>query len=153
MEKEQYLAALRSSVSDFDALRKQDTTASIDISGADLSGANLQGAPFLRVNLRDVNFEGADLTKANLSRADLRGARFKNAKLIDVNFHRAEMEGADLRGAVMGGLDGDAQVCLYPCLFSGVHWGKGEMEHFLEVLNQNEDWEIRYELVPKPKAS
>ena len=151
MEKEQYLAALRSSVSEFDALRKQDPTASIDISGADLSGANLQGAPFLRVNLRDVNFEGADLTKANLSRADLRGARFKDAKLVDVNFHRTELDGADMRGAILSGVDREGQVCLHRCLFKGARWGKEEMKQFLNVLNQNEDWEIRYELVPKAK--
>ena len=149
MENEQYLAALRSSVAEFDELRKQDTNARIDMSGADLSGADLRGAPLLRVNLSNVNFEGADLTKANLSRADLRGARFKGATLTDANLHRAEMEGADLRDAVMGGLDEDAQVCLYPCLFNGVRWGKGEMEHFLEVINKNVDWEIRYELVPR----
>ena len=151
MEKEQYLAALRSSVAEFDALRKQDPTASIDISGADLSGADLQGAPFLRVNLRDVNFEGADLTNANLSRAELWGARFKGAKLVDVNFHRAEMEGADMRGAILSGVDGDGQVCLHPCLFKGARWGKEEMESFLEILNQNKAWEIKYELVPKAK--
>jgi uncharacterized protein YjbI with pentapeptide repeats len=38
---------------------------------------------------------------------------------VDVNFHRAELEGADLRDAIMGGLDGDPQVCLYPCLSTG----------------------------------
>ena len=151
MEKEQYLAALRSSVSEFDELRKQDPDAEIDISSTDLSGADLQGAPLLRVDLRDVNFEGADLTKANLSRAAMSGAKFKDAKLIDVNFHRAELQGADMRGAILGGVDGEGQMCLHPCLFNGTRWGKEEMDSFLKILNQNEDWEIRYELVPKAR--
>ena len=29
---------------------------------------------------------------------------------------------------------------------------KEEMESFLKILNRNEDWEIRYEIVPKTKA-
>ena len=38
-----------------------------------------------------------------------------------------------------------------PCTHKGNRCGKEEMESFLKILNQNEDWEIRYELVPKAK--
>jgi uncharacterized protein YjbI with pentapeptide repeats len=149
MEREQYLAALRSSVAEFDELRKQDPNAKIDISGADLSGADLRGAPLLRVNLSNVNFEGADLTKANLSQADLRGARFNGARLVDIRLHQADMEGADFRGAVLGGFEADSQMCLRGCNFKGVQWSREQLEYFLDVLNMNDDWEIRYQLVPK----
>ena len=149
MENKDYIDALKSSVGEFDELRKQDPNAVIDMTGADLSGLNLEKAPLLRVNLRDVNFEGADLTRANLSRAELWGARFKDAKLIDANMHRAVAEGADMRGVILSGVEEESQVCLHPCIFKGAHWGKQEMEHFLSVLNQNADWEIKYELVPK----
>jgi hypothetical protein len=37
----------------------------------------------------------------------------------------------------MIGFDDDAQICLYPCLFNSVRRYIGEMEHFLDVLNQN----------------
>ena len=43
----------------------------------------------------------------------------------------------------MGRLDTDAQVCLCSCMFNGIRWGKGEMEHFLQIFNKNVDWEIQ----------
>jgi hypothetical protein len=42
-----------------------------------------------------------------------------------------------MRDVVMIGLGDDAQICLHPCLFNSVRWYRGEMEHFLDVLNQN----------------
>ncbi len=97
----------------------------------------------------DVDFSGADLTAANLGHADLRGARFKGAKVIGVNLHKAELAGADFRGAVLGGFDADGRICLNTWMFKGVRWGREELERLLAVLNQNEDWEIRYQIVAK----
>jgi hypothetical protein len=57
-----------------------------------------------------------------------------------------------MRGAILRCEDGDGQVCLHTCLFKGARWDKEEMESFLKILNRNEDWEIRYEIVPKTKA-
>ena len=149
MEKEQYVAALRRSVSEFDELRKQDPDAKIDMSEADLSDTDLRGVSLFRANLNNVNFDGADLSKANLSQTDLRGAHFKGARLVDIRLHQADLEGADFRGAELGGFEAESQLCLRNCNFKGVRWSKEQLEYFLEVLNQNDDWYIRYQLVPK----
>lgn len=149
MNDQKFLETLRAGVQQFDELRKQDLEAVVDLTGADLSGLDLQRAPLTRAVLQDVNFEGANLTGANLSRAVLAGARFKDADITGSNLHRAEMEGADMRGVVLGDLDGRSQVCLHPCVFKGTRWSKEQMESFLAVLNQNQDWEIKYQVVPK----
>ena len=146
---QKYLEALRAGVEQFDELRKQDPEATVDLTGADLSGLDLQRAPFQRVVLQDVIFEGANLTGANLSRATLAGARFKDADITGANLHRTEMEGADMRGAALTDLEGRSQVCLHPCIFKGTRWSKEHMESFLAVLNQNQDWEIKFQVVPK----
>ncbi|MCP3892802.1 MAG: pentapeptide repeat-containing protein [Desulfobulbaceae bacterium] len=52
----------------------------------DLSGADLQ-----RVELHDVNLEGALLSEANLHRARLDHCSLKNAILIDTNLHKSSL--------------------------------------------------------------
>ena len=149
MDKEGIVAALRSGAKDFNALRQEHPQVCQDLSGADLSGLDLHGAQMGRLTLRDVDFSSADLTGANLSHADLRHARFKGAKVVGVNLHKAELAGADFRGAILGGFDGDGRICLNTWMFKGVRWGREELERLLAVLNQNEDWEIRYQIVAK----
>ena len=149
MDKEQYIAALRTSVAEFEKLRPQNSREDLDISGADLSGCDLRGVQLRDVTLRDINFEGADLTGANLTHSDLRGSRFKGAKLADVNMLRVELEGADLRGAILSGFDADSLMCLNACMFNGVRWGKEVLEYFLGILNRSEEWEIKYQVVPR----
>lgn len=151
MDKEQLVAALRSSVAEFEQLHSPDSHDSLDISGADLSGCDLRGVQLRGTTLREVNFEGADLTGANLTHSDLRGANFKGARLVDINMHRTQLEGADFRGAILGGFDADSLMCLNSCMFKGVRWGKEELEYFLATLNRNEEWEVRYEVVPRGK--
>ncbi len=145
--------ALRSGGKGFNTLRQERPQECQDLSGADLSGLDLRGAQMGRLVLRDVDFSGSDLTGANLSHADLRGARFKGAKLIGVNLHKAELAGTDFRGALLGGFDGDGRICVNTWMFKGVRWGKEELARLLDVLNQNEDWEIRYTIVPKGKSA
>ena len=151
MDKDRCIAALRSSVEEFAQLREQDPASDWDLSGADLSGCNLQGVQLRGMTMHDVNFEGADLTGANLTHTKLQGARFKGARLVDINMHRVELEGADLRGAIIDGFDADSLICLNACMFNGVRWDKEQLEHFLSALNRSEDWEIRYEVVPRAK--
>ncbi|MBF8267938.1 MAG: pentapeptide repeat protein [Dehalococcoidia bacterium] len=152
MDKEQFVTALRTSVAEFEKLRPPTSRDALDMSGADLSGCDLRGVQLREVTLQEVNFEGADLTGANLTHSKLQGARFKGAKLINVNMHETELEGADLRGAVLGGFDDASRMCLRACNFQGVRWGKEELEYFLGVLNKNEEWEIKYQVVPRAKG-
>lgn len=149
MDKEQYVAALRGSVAEFEELRKQDSTRNIDLSGADLSGLDLRKVQLASADLSNVSFEDSDLTGAVLRFAKLAGTRFNGAKLVDIVLHHADMEGADFRGAVLGGFEADSQMCLRGCNFKGVRWSREHLEYFLGVLNQNDDWEIRFQVLPK----
>ena len=69
--------------------RKENLTATPDLSGADLSGADLSGADlrgaFLSLAyLSGANFSGADLSKANLSEANLYETLFVDTSLTNV---------------------------------------------------------------------
>jgi hypothetical protein len=44
-------------------------------------------------------------------------------------------------------------ICFNACIFKDVRCGKEGLEYFLKILNRNEDWEIKYEIVPKAKTS
>ncbi len=149
MDTSALIVELRKGLKDFNALRQEHPQELQDLSGADLSGLDLRGAQMGRLVLRDADFSRSDLTGANLSHADLRGAKFAGSKLIGVNLHKAELAGADFRSATLGGFDGDGRICINTWMFKGVRWGKEELARLLDVLNQNEDWEIRYTIVPK----
>jgi hypothetical protein len=155
MDKEQYVVALRSGVEEFVKLREQDKASDrnrdLDLSGVDLSGCNLQDAPLAGINFEGANLEGVDLTGANLRFANLKGARFRGAKLVGVNMHQVHLKGADLRGAILGAFDANGLICLNTWMFRGVRWDKEHLEYLLDVLNQNDDWEIKYEVVPRAK--
>ena len=148
MSKEALVKALHHSVESFQEERRK-YPGELDLSGADLSGANLLSAQLGRANLKGVNFSDCDLTNANLSHSQLQGAIFHSAKIINVNLHKAELEGADFRGAIFGGMEEDGRMCINQWMFCNVKWGKEQLEYFLSVLNKNNDWEIKYELLPK----
>jgi uncharacterized tellurite resistance protein B-like protein len=84
----------------FNAWRRANPEAAVDLSGASLAGLSLEGA----------FFSGAKLEGADLSGAALRGAVFSGASLAGASF-----VGADLRGAVFGPPDLlDAQLATSP---------------------------------------
>lgn len=74
-----------------------------DLSCAYLSEAKLRRANLYGANLRDARLCGADLTGANLYEADLRGASLYGATLYGANLYCADLEGANLRRADLYG--------------------------------------------------
>jgi len=103
--------------------------------GAGLSRANLSGCDLRQARLTNVNFTGADLRNA-----DARGAAF----------HHANLTGADLRGLRLDPFGAETLVmCISPTTFQGARWDRQRLEHILEVLNLNSDWQIRYEITRK----
>lgn len=67
-----------------------------NLSGVDLSGANLRHATFVRANLSGVNFQKAKLIQTDLSHSNL-----KNADLRTARYQRVKIDGADLAGIKM----------------------------------------------------
>jgi hypothetical protein len=110
MADEEQVRILRQGSNAWNAWRRQERGALIDLSeadlrglplwGADLSGADLSGANLRRANLSDANLSGANLiladlgdaanlSRANLSVANLSWASFIQADLSDANLSEA----------------------------------------------------------------
>lgn len=151
MEKDDIVSLLRKDVSEFNRLRRDDPEfgPGLDLSGAQLAEAVLIKADFGRVNLTGANLQGADLSEAALGNAILEGSDLTNANLTGANLHRARLSGANLQGANIEQFSGNCRICLHATNLQDVHWGKEQIESMLEVLNQNPDWLVRYEVVPK----
>ena len=149
MEKSELIAMLRSDKTEFQRIRDQDPRAEIDLSGADLSGCDLAGAPLAGVKLTNANLRDADCTKAAFRSANLCCADLRGAKLEGANFHQAMLEGANLEDAVLGSFESPPRMCLHADSFRRVRWSREQLEMMLRILNENESWEIRYQLVPK----
>lgn len=100
-------------VRDFNAWRKQNLGAAIDLRDADLRGADLRdaflaGARMDGCQLDDAGlcgavFSGASLDGASLRRADLRGACFGRLELIESSLALSPVGGALVRGASLRG--------------------------------------------------
>ena len=152
MDRSILVQALRQGVETYNQLRKQHPADALDLSGGDFSGCDLRGALLGRMDLRGCNFSNADLTDANLSHSDLTGANLRGARIDNVNLHKAILTGADFQGVILRGFDRDGRMCLNVANFRGVKWGKAELETILDILNHNEEWEIRYHVVPRKPA-
>lgn len=152
MDRETFVRALRTSVKEFERLRKERPWPDMDLSGADLSNCDLRMVQLGRITLRNVDFSNSDLTGANLTHSDLRGARFHGARIYGVNLHKADLAEADFRGCLMGGMDEEGRMCINKGMFKNVRWGKEQLEYFLGVLNENDDWEIEYRVVPRKRG-
>lgn len=149
MEKNELVAVLRRDKAEFQRIRDRDPRAEVDLSGADLSGCDLTAAPLAGVKLSNACLRGSDCTKANLRFSDLSGADLRDVKLEGANLHEATLEGANLEGARLGDVERKTRVCLNVSSFRRVRWSREELETMLRILNQNDSWEIRYQLVPK----
>lgn len=149
MDKSEWTAILRTDKAEFQRIREQDPRAELDLSGADLSACDLAGVSLAGATLRDACLRGADCTKASFRFADLSGADLRGAKLEGANLHQANLEGANLEGAMLGGVDRGTRLCLHIASFRRTRWSREELETMLRILNENESWEIRYEMVPK----
>ncbi len=150
-DRELYVKALRTSVQEFERVRKEHPWPDMDLSGADLSHCDLRNAQFGRINFEGADFSHSDLSHTNLNSANIKKAKFFKAKAIGVSIHKAEMEGADFTGAIVGGMEQDGRMCLNSTSFKNVRWGKEQLEYYLSILNQNDNWEIKYQIVPKRK--
>ena len=149
MGKEEYIKALCTSIKQFDILRKEKPWPNMDLSGANLSNSNLRNAQLGRINFRGADFSNTDLSYSNLAHTDLRDAKFSGAKIIGVNLHKAQLENADFRGAHISGLEEDGRICINSCMFKNVKWNKEQLTYFINILNQSEDWEIQFNIIPK----
>ncbi len=74
-----------------------------NLTEADLSGANLAGADMVGANLERADLFGADLAGVILSRTYLGGVKFKECNLAGVDFADADLTGADFADANLTG--------------------------------------------------
>ncbi len=149
MNKEELVAILRTDKAEFQRIRDQNPKDEMDLSEADLSGCDLRNAALAGVILRNANLRGSDCTNANFRFADLSGANLQNAQLTGANLHQTTLKNADLEGATLGGIERPTRMCLHVDAFRGVRWSREELETMLQILNENQSWEIRFEIVPK----
>ena len=141
---------LRTDKAAFQRLREKDPRAELDLSGADLSGCDLRNAALAGVTLRNACLRGSDCTNANLRFADLSGADLRDTDMVGANLHQAMLEGADMEGATLGpGVGRRTRLCLHVETFRRVRWSREELETMLRILNENANWEIRYQIVPR----
>jgi len=104
MTKKEMLALLREGVAQWNAWRRDNPEADIDLRGA---------------NLRWAYLRGANLSKANLHGADLSEANFRGANFLGANLHGADLHGANLYGAIglpewcKGGMPKRAEAPVY----------------------------------------
>ena len=132
MADEEELKRLLEDVSAWNAWRKENSDAPIDLSDstrnpfrsidANLRAVDLSHANLFEADLRAADLSGAilfeaDLSHANLSRATLSLADLFEATLSHANLSRATLSGADLSGATL------SEAILYETVFANVDLG------------------------------
>ena len=80
----------------------------VDFNGANLNGANLNGANLKGANLEAANMNVANLVEANLHGAKLKGANMNIAFLYGANLYGANLDKAILYGANLKGANLEA---------------------------------------------
>ena len=88
-----------SKVEEFNRMREQNPTVSLDFSRENLYGVHIAGANLSSANLNRTDFTRADLEGANLSSANLFKAALEGANLYKANFSKAVLEAANLSNA------------------------------------------------------
>ena len=81
-----------SKVDEFNRMREQNPTVSLDFSRENLYGVHIAGANLSSANLNRTDFTRADLEGANLSSANLFRAALEGANLYRANFSKAVLE-------------------------------------------------------------
>ena len=148
MTEEEALDLLKKDVARFNELRQNDQER-LDMSAVDLSRTNLKGADLRRINFTGATFQEANLSGAQFNGNILRDADFRGADLTGANFHHARMQGADMRGAKFSPNTPMGRLCVNLTSFEKVRWDKSFLEEILAILNENEEWLIQYEIIPK----
>lgn len=77
----------------------------LDLRGLDFRGANLIKADFKDTDCSGLDFTGAILTCADFTGANLQDADFTEAKLKWATFYKANLTGARFNGAILEGAD------------------------------------------------
>jgi uncharacterized protein YjbI with pentapeptide repeats len=95
-------------------VKKGESFAFVDLTGADLSGLDLRGARLSRAFMESVDLTGADLAGAELDFAVLARARLAGADLSKCD----KLQGANLSGAALAGVDFSGKD-LTGCYFVG----------------------------------
>ena len=151
MANAEHLELARSGVEAVNKFAQEHPDVPLDLQDADLSGLDLHDARLNVARLAGANLEGANLREARLNAADMRNCNLRKADLTGAVLHRVDLTGADLRDAHIEAIgEGNQRLCLAPPSFQDVHWNRDDLEHMLDVMNLNPDWEVRYEIVPKP---
>jgi Caspase domain/Pentapeptide repeats (8 copies)/NHL repeat len=86
-------------VEEFNRMREQNPTVSLNFSSEDLYGVQIAGANLSSANLSRINFTHADLEGANLSGANLFRADLEGANLYKANLNKAVLEAANFSNA------------------------------------------------------
>ena len=148
MADQQHLELLDRGVDAINAFAAEHSDVTVDLSGADLSGRNLRGLRLQGANLEGASLQRCDLQRALLNGANLRKANLRSADCSGASFHRASFEGADMRDVVFED-EFPPRICVHESSFDGVRWSREQMDAFLAILNRNQDWEVRYQIVPR----
>ncbi|MEE8442855.1 MAG: pentapeptide repeat-containing protein [Dehalococcoidia bacterium] len=151
MDKTEIVNLIKTNVTQFNEQRKSDPALGrgLDLSGVDLAGAELSNVDLSRTDLSNANLKGAILKSANLSSANLEGSDLSDTDVDGANLHSARLKGANLKGMRPEAFVGECRVCLRAESFQETRWDKGQIEAVLEIINQNADWKVQYEIVPK----
>ncbi len=148
MADQQHLDLIERGVDAINAFAAEHSDVTIDLSGADLSGRSLRGLRLQGANLEGASLERCDLQRALFNSANLRNANLRGADCSGASFHRASFAGADMRDVRFED-EFPTRICMHEASFDGVRWSRAQIEAFLAILNRNQDWEVRYEIVPR----
>jgi uncharacterized protein YjbI with pentapeptide repeats len=88
---------------DWNAWRRHNPRADVDLSNENLSAVDIRGADLRRIDFSDSNLTDANLSRANLKGVRLEKANLRRAKLNHANIEQAILIGADLREAELNG--------------------------------------------------
>lgn len=148
MANQQHLDLIKQGVEAINAFAAQNPDVTIDLSDADLASMSLSGLRVQGANLAGACLQHADLTRALLNGVDLTRADLRGADLSGASLHRADISGADFRD-VKFEREYPPRLCVHDTSFESVRWSREQVESFLNMLNRNADWEIKYQIVPR----
>lgn len=150
MANDEHVALVNQGVEAINQFADKNPTVNLDLAGVDLSGRDLGSARLMGADLRGANLSGCNLRGARLTNANFAGADLRNADARGAAFHHATMSDADLRGLRLDPFGAEALVmCISPTTFQGARWDRERLEHILEILNLNSDWQISYEITAR----
>jgi TIR domain/Pentapeptide repeats (8 copies) len=122
---EEAVKRLKQGVAEWNAWRKANPGAGVDLISANLRHANLFRADLSGANLRYANLVAADLRGANLRDANLSHANLRGAYLISAYLSGVNLSGAALGEAIFGNVDLTGAIGLEIC----EHWGPSIIDH------------------------